>query len=70
MLSPGRLDRIHVVSGDHRLVDNAGLLLPAILTRHLGMGEMLDHHVDSRDEPGSGECRRQAADPSGLGIDR
>ena len=30
-------DRIQVSFDDHRLVDNAGLILPAILARHLGL---------------------------------
>ena len=30
-------DRIHVSFDDHRLVANAGLILPAILARHPGL---------------------------------
>ncbi len=36
MLSRERLDRIHVAFDDHRLVSNAGLILPITLAHHLG----------------------------------
>ena len=38
-------DRIHVAFGDHRLAENAGLILPVALAYHLGVGELADHHV-------------------------
>ena len=38
-------DRIRIVFDDHRLVANAGLLLPATLARHLGLRELVDHHL-------------------------
>ena len=34
-------DRIHVAFDDHRLVSNAGLLLPVTLAHHLGLGELV-----------------------------
>ena len=40
MLPPGRPDRIHVAFDDHRLVANAGLLLPTTLAHHLGLAEL------------------------------
>ena len=52
MLSRNDPDRIHVAFDDHRLVANAGLLLPVTLARHLGLGELVDHHVDLGDAPG------------------
>ena len=45
-------DRIHVAFDDHRLVANAGLLLPASLALRLGLGELADQHVDLGDAPG------------------
>ena len=51
MLSPAQPDRIHVAFDDHRLVANAGLLLPATLAHHLGLGELVDCHVDLGDAP-------------------
>ena len=45
-------DRIHVAFDDHRLVANAGLLLPVTLARHLGLGELVDRHVDLGGAPG------------------
>ena len=52
MLSPAQPDRIHVAFDDHRLVANAGLLLPVTLGHHLGLGELVDCHVDLGDAPG------------------
>ena len=45
-------DRIHVAFDDHRLVANAGLLLPASLALRLGLGELADQYVDLGDAPG------------------
>ena len=46
MLPLEQPDRIHVAFDDHRLVANAGLLLPVTLARHLGLGELVDRHID------------------------
>ena len=43
MLPQNKPDRIRIVFDDHRLVANAGLLLPATLARHLGLRELVDH---------------------------
>ena len=39
MLPQNKPDRIRILFDDHRLVANAGLLLPATLARHLGLRE-------------------------------
>ena len=52
MLPRNDPDRIHVAFGDHRLVANAGLLLPVTLAHHLGLGELVDTYVDLGDAPG------------------
>ena len=52
MLPLEQPDRIHVAFDDHRLVANAGLLLPVTLARHLGLGELVDRHVDLGGAPG------------------
>ena len=52
MLPRNHPDRIRIVFDDHRLVANAGLLLPATLGRHLGLGELVDHHLDLGGAPG------------------
>ena len=52
MLALEHPDRIHVAFDDHRLVANAGLLLPATLALRLGFGELADKHVDLGDAPG------------------
>ena len=45
-------DRIQVSFDDHRLVANAGLLLPVTFAQHLGLREFVDSHVDLGDAPG------------------
>ena len=45
-------DRIRVSFDDHRLVANAGLLLPVTLAQHLGLRELVDSHVDLGAAPG------------------
>ena len=45
-------DRIQITFDDHRLVANAGLLLPVTLAQHLGLGELVDNHVDLGAAPG------------------
>ena len=52
MLSPAQPDRIQIAFDDHRLVANAGLLLPVTLAQHLGLRELVDNHVDLGDAPG------------------
>ena len=46
MLPPERPDRIQIAFDDHRLVANAGLILPVTRAHHLGVGELADRHVD------------------------
>ena len=46
MLLPESSSRIRVAFDDHRLLANAGLLLPVTLAHCLGVGELVDHHVD------------------------
>ena len=52
MLSLEHPDRIHVAFDDHRLVSNAGLVLPGTLALRLGLREMVDHHLDLGDASG------------------
>ena len=52
MLPRNHSDRIRIVFDDHRLVANADLLLPATLAQHLGLGELVDHHLDLGSAPG------------------
>ena len=42
MLPQNNPDRIRIAFDDHRLVANAGLLLPATLAWHLGLRELVD----------------------------
>ena len=52
MLPLDHPDRIQIAFDDHRLVANAGLLLPMTLAQRLGLGELVDSHVDLADAPG------------------
>ena len=52
MLPLEYLDRIHVAFDDHRLVNNAGLILPAILAQHLGLPQLVDRYLDLGRAPG------------------
>ena len=52
MLPQNNPYRIRIVFDDHRPVANAGLLLPATLAQHLGLGELVDRHLDLGGAPG------------------
>ena len=52
MLPRSDSDRIRISFDDHRLVANAGLILPFTLDQHLGLVELVDRHVDLRRAPG------------------
>ena len=52
MLPREQSDRIHIAFDGHRLVANAGLILPVMLANHLGLGELVDRQVDLGDAPG------------------
>ena len=46
MLPRSHPDRIQVAFDDHRLVANAGLMLPATLARRLGLPQLADRCLD------------------------
>ncbi len=52
MLPSDDPDRIQITFDDHRLVANAGLILPATLAQHIGLPELVDRHLDLGDAPG------------------
>ena len=52
MLPRRHPDRIRIAFYDHRLVANAGLILPATLALHLGLPQLVDRHLDLGDAPG------------------
>ena len=52
MLPTSNPDRIHIAFDDDRLVDHAGLLVPATLAGRLGLRELADAHLDLGDAPG------------------
>ena len=51
MLPLDHPDRIQITFDDHRLVANGGLILPVTLAHHLGLGELVDRHVDLGEAP-------------------
>ena len=52
MLPPSEPDRIRIAFDDHRLVANAGLILPVTLAQHLGLRELASNHVELGNAPG------------------
>ena len=52
MLPRNQPDGIHIAFDDHRLVANAGLILPATLALHLGLSQLVDRHLDLGRAPG------------------
>ena len=52
MLPRHHPDRIQIAFDDHRLVNNAGLILPTTLALHLGLSQLVDRHLDLGRAPG------------------
>ena len=52
MLPRSHPDRIQIAFDDHRLVANAGLILPATLARRLGLPQLADRRLDLGRAPG------------------
>ena len=51
MLPLNHPDRIQIAFDDHRLVANAGLILPATLALHLGLSQLVQQCLDLGDAP-------------------
>ena len=52
MLPRRHPDRIRIAFDDHRLVANAGLIIPATLALRLGLPQLLRKHLDLGGAPG------------------
>ena len=52
MLPQNKPDRIRILFDDHRLVANAGLILPATFALRLGLPQLLRKHLDLGGAPG------------------
>ena len=52
MLPHNHPDRIQIAFDDHRLVSNAGLILPATLALHLDLPQLLRKYLDLGGAPG------------------
>ena len=52
MLPRNDPDRIQITFDDHRLVANAGLILPTTLARHLGLPQLVQQRLDLGNAPG------------------
>jgi hypothetical protein len=60
MTSLHSLDRLGVEFDDHRVVGDAGLLLPATLMQHLGLEELFREHLDLGDGEAGANVGRKA----------
>ena len=70
MLPRNHLDRIQIAFDDHRLVANAGLILPSTLALHLSLPQLVDRHLDLGHATGQSQHRRQDDDAGGLRVGR
>ena len=61
MLPQNKPDRIRILFDDHRLVANAGLILPTTLALHLGLPQLLRKHLDLGGAPGRANTGRRYA---------
>ena len=52
MLPRSYPDGLHIAFDDHRLVNNAGLILPATLAQHLGLPQLVQQRLDLGNAPG------------------
>ena len=52
MLRRSSPEGIHIAFDDHRLVANAGLILPATLAQHLGLPQLVQQRLDLGNAPG------------------
>ena len=52
MLPRSHPDGIHIAFDDHRLVNNAGLILPDTLAQRLGLPQLVQECLDLGDAPG------------------
>ena len=59
MLPRNHPDRIQIAFDDHRLVANAGLILPATLALRLGLPQLLRKHLDLGGAPGRRRLHRR-----------
>ena len=57
MLTLSEPGRIRIAFDEHRLVINAGLLLPVTFAQHLGLRELVGNHVDLGDAPGRANAK-------------
>ena len=62
--------RISIAFDDQRLVASAGLLLPVTLAHHLGLGELVESHVDLGDAPGRANAGDKLLTLVGVGAGR
>jgi hypothetical protein len=60
MTSSHSLDHLDVAFDDHRLIADAGLLLPGTLAQRLGLRQLFDEHVDLGDAPGRANVGHKA----------
>ena len=68
MLPHEHSDRIQIAFDDHRLVANAGLLLPVTLAQHLGLRALVDRPPRPRRRAGAGAAFKDTWTLSDLDV--
>ena len=68
MLPRNDLDRIQIAFDDHRLVANAGLILPVTLARYPGLGELLARQLDLGDAAGRANAGDKMLTPAASAL--
>ena len=66
MLPRNDPDRIQIACDDHRLVSNAGLILPSTLAWHLGRPQLVDQRLDLGRAPGGANTGEPDHDAGGI----
>ena len=59
-------DGIHISFDDHRLVNNAGLILPDTLAQHLGLPQLVQQRLDLGDAQGRANTGDKMSYPGGV----
>ena len=67
MLPRNHPDHIHVAFDDHRLVANAGLILPTTLAQHLGLSQLVQQRLDLESWPETDRIMARGYTPGNQG---
>ena len=64
MLPRNDLYHIQITFDDHRLLANAGLILAVTLAHHLGLGKLVDRHIEPTGPPGRAKAEDNRNTPT------